>query len=119
MIVPSGSVAKRITGAALTTALSCERAASSASRVSRSAVMSMQMPWLPVWPSTLTSCSQIHSHFPSRPRIRYSMSSAPAPKSALTTRSRSSGCSIRCQCVGSSVHMLAGRPVQASICGLM
>ena len=117
MIVPSASAANRITGAALTTAVSRACAASSSSRASRSAVMSMQMPWLPVWPGTCASISQTQIQAPSRPSMRYSMSIVPAPNSAASTRSRSSGCSLRCQI--SWVQRSAGTPVQASICGLM
>ena len=81
--------------------------------------MSRQMPWLPRWPGTLTSRSQTQIQAPSRPFIRYSMSSGSSPKSADTMRSRSSGWSISCQNAGCSIHRRAGRPVQASICGLM
>ncbi len=77
------------------------------------------MPWLPGCPGIFTSSSQTQIQAPSRPRIRYSMSSEPSPKSAATTRSRSSGWSMLCQWVGSSVHSRAGSPVHASICGLM
>ena len=115
VIVPAASVAKRITGAALTTAPSCRCAASSACSVARSAVMSRQIPSVPSSVLVETSRSQTQIQ-PSLPRIRYSMSIGGV---ACSTRSRSSGCGIASQCSGSSVHFCAGRPVHSSICGEM
>ena len=114
-MTPSASVAKRITGAALTTTPSCFWAVSSASCAARSAVMSRQMPSEPSRVLRVTSRSQSQIQ-PSFPRMRYSRSIGGA---AASTRSRSSGWSISSQCSGSSVHSRAGRPVHSSICGEM